>query len=176
MSLAVIWIAAGRAGRRDEVLRLGEPWPTSATLLLGAVIVVAVSGALELLFYFTVGFDPFADTKWLAEGLRSPLWWGAVIVAVVLAPLWEELAFRGFLLSALAKSRLGFWPGAVVVNTLWTLLHWGYSAPGIASVFLAGLLLSWLLWRTNSIWPAVAAHAVANAVAVTITYLFAPVT
>ena len=66
------------------------------------------------------------------------------LIAVVLAPLWEELTFRGFLLSALANTRIGFWGGAIVANILWTSLHATYSWAGVASVFLAGLILSWL--------------------------------
>ena len=98
-----------------------------------------------------------------------------MIVALVLAPVWEELAFRGFLQSALAKSRLGFWPAALVSNTIWTALHFGYSAAGLASVFLAGLMLFWLVWRTGSVRIAIVAHMVANAFALAFTYFFAPV-
>ena len=93
----------------------------------------------------------------------------------MLAPLWEEFTFRGFLLSALARSPLGFWGGAVVSNGLWTTLHATYSWAGLVSVFLAGLILSWLVWRTGSIKPALVAHGLGNLVALAVTYAFAPV-
>ena len=175
ISLAVVWWAAGRGGLRRDVLRLGAPKPGWGACVLAGLLVVAASGALELAMYLAVGFDPFADAKWLTEGLRSPLWWGTVLVAIVLAPLWEELAFRGFLLSALAQSRLGFAGGALIANMLWTLLHLGYSYPGLASVFVAGLLMAWLMWRTGSMRTVVVAHAVANASSLAFTYSFAPV-
>ena len=120
--------------------------------------------------YVTTTFDIFADSKWLREGLQSPYWWGTMIIGVFFAPLWEELAFRGFLLSALAKTRLGYWGGGLISNALWTIIHWGYSWQGLASVFTAGLVLTWIMRRTGSIWAAIVAHAVANICALSIAY------
>jgi hypothetical protein len=174
LSLAIVWLAAGRDGRRGEVLRLGVPQPGWGVSLLAGAIVVAATGALELFMAKGLGLDLFADTKWLAEGLRSELWWGTALIAIVLAPIWEELTFRGFLLSALARTRLGYWPGAVISSGLWTLLHWGYSYPGLVSVFAAGLVLSWLMWRWGSMRAVVVAHGFANAVALVFAYIFAP--
>jgi membrane protease YdiL (CAAX protease family) len=59
-------------------------------------------------------------------------------------------------------------------NVLWTALH-AYSWAGVASVFLAGVILSWLVWRTGSIKPAIVAHAVGNLFALGFTYVFATV-
>ena len=42
------------------------------------------------------------------------------------------------------------------------MLHWGYSAAGMAEVFLIGLYFSWLLWRTGSLFPALVCHALYN--------------
>jgi hypothetical protein len=173
LSLAVVWGAAGRARMRAQVLQL-ERSPELATCLAGGVVVITLTGLVELALYLSIGYDPLADARWLADGLRSPLWWGVAVMAVVVAPLWEEMTFRGFLLSSLAQGRLGFWPGALVANGLWTLLHWSYSPPGLASVFVAGLALSWLLRRTGSLWVAIGAHALANTAALAFTYLFAP--
>jgi CAAX protease family protein len=174
VSFGVIWLAAGRNGKRREVLRFLDPKPGWGLAAAAAFLVIAATTTLELLLYFAIGFDIFADAKWLLEGLRGPYWWAVVLVAVVLAPLWEEAAFRGFLLSALASTRLGFWPAAVVSSGLWTLLHWGYSYFGLASVFLAGLCLSWIMWRWGSLRAVVVAHAIANAVAISFATLFAP--
>jgi membrane protease YdiL (CAAX protease family) len=174
ISLAVVWLAAGRAGLRRETLRLAGLQPGWGTSLLAGFVLIALSGALEFIMYRLFAIDLFGDTKWLSEGLRSPLWWGTALIATVVAPVWEELTFRGFLLSALAQSRLGFWGGALLSDTLWTALHWGYSGAGLASVFAAGLMLSWLVWRTGAIRIAIVAHAAANVAALLFTFLFAP--
>jgi hypothetical protein len=169
-SLAIVWLAAGYKGRRREVLQLAQPSPRLATLLHAGLVLVLATAALELLLYLTTRFDIFVDTEWLREGLASPYWWGTVLIAVVLAPLWEEVAFRGFLLSALAPTKVGFWGGATISNTLWTLLHWGYQWQGLVSVFFCGMVLSWILKRTGSLWAPIAAHALANVAALAFAY------
>jgi uncharacterized protein len=169
-SIAIVWMLAGRANMRQQVLQLLPPKATLATGLVGGLLVVALTGVIELILYQLLKFDYRADTQMIADGLKSPMWWGTVLMAVVFAPLWEELTFRGFLLSALAKTRLGFWPAALVCNALWTSLHAQYSLAGIVSVFTAGLVLSWLVWRTGSIRAPIIAHGVANLFAVGFAY------
>lgn len=93
---------------------------------------------------------------------RAPLWLAFVALAIG-APLSEELLFRGYLLHRLKQTRLGFWGAAVVANTGWALLHFNYSWLGLADVFLAGLLFSWALLRTGSIWVPISFHALYNA-------------
>ncbi len=174
LSLAIVWIAAGWRGGRTQTLRLGSPqtgWFEAAGL--GLLLIVLI-GPIEILLYRIAGIGLFTDGRWLLEGLRSPVWLGIVIAAVVLAPLWEEITFRGFLLSALAKGPLGFWPAAVISSLIWTFLHWGYSWPGLTSVFMAGIGLSWIMKRTGSMRAVVVAHSVINAFSLSVIYLFAP--
>lgn len=173
-SLGIIWAAAGWKGARREALRLNAPqtgWLAAAAY--GLMLIVLI-GPIELLLYHLAEIPLFTDGRWILDGLQSPNWWAVILAAVILAPLWEELTFRGFLLSALAKSRLGFWPAALISSGLWTVLHLGYSWPGLASVFLAGIGLSWVMQRTGSMRAVVVAHAVINAFALTTISLFAP--
>jgi len=172
VSLAIIWLAAGYRGMRREALQLSRSWPPLSTLLAGGLVLIVAAAALEFAMFKLSRFDILADTEWLRRGLNSDIWWATIIIAVVLAPLWEELAFRGFLLSALAKTRLGFWGAGLVCNIMWSLLHWGYSWQGLASVFLSGIVLTWILWRTGTIRAPIIAHAMANAAAVAFAYLY----
>ena len=174
MSLILVWFCAGKGGRRREVLRLTGERFTIGFYVVAAIILLLVTGLLELLLYKTFDVDIFADTAFLRDGLTSPAAAGTVVIAVILAPLWEELTFRGFLVSALSKSRLGFWGAALIANVLWTSLHASYSWAGVTSVFVAGLILSWLVWRTGDIKPAIVTHAAGNAFALAFTYGFAP--
>lgn len=173
-SLILVWAFAGKGRQRPAVLSMTGETFTLGFYAAAAVLLLAATSLLELLLYGWLGNDIFTDTAWLREGLYSPAAIGTFVIAVVLAPLWEELTFRGFLLSALAKTRIGFWGGAMVSNTLWSALHATYSWAGMSSVFLAGLILSWLVWRTGSIKPALVVHAIGNLFALAFTYGFAP--
>jgi len=174
LSLILVWMIAGSGGQRAAVLRLTGESFSFAFYATAALLLILITGVLEFILYKSFAIDIFADTAWLREGLTSPTALGTFVIAVILAPLWEEFAFRGFLLSALAKTRLGFWGAAVIANVLWTSLHGTYSWAGLVSVFVAGLILSWLVWRTGSIKPAIVTHAIGNLFALAFTYGFAP--
>ncbi|MDP1907023.1 MAG: CPBP family intramembrane metalloprotease, partial [Hyphomicrobium sp.] len=88
----------------------------------------------------------------------------ALIAIGIGAPLSEELLFRGFLFSGLAKSRLGLVGTSILTAVLWTALHAGYSIFGLIEVLAIGLYFSWLLVRTGSLWVPMFCHAVYNTV------------
>jgi membrane protease YdiL (CAAX protease family) len=86
-----------------------------------------------------------------------------VIGACVLAPLFEETFFRGFLFQGLASWRGAFW-GAVISSALWSAGHLEPAA--FVPLFVGGLLLAWVFRRNGSIWTNIATHAAINALAV----------
>jgi membrane protease YdiL (CAAX protease family) len=160
--VALTLFASSRfGGRPREVLALDRVpggWRTYAGALLGLVALQLLLSGVQRSFGHDMGTDlrPFVD---LVRGPDGPL--VAAVVAVG-APLSEELVFRGFLLSALARTSLGFWGAALLANLPWTALHWGYSTVGLLEVFLIGLFFSWLLWRTGSLRVPILCHAVFN--------------
>ena len=81
------------------------------------------------------------------------------LVASLLAPLAEEVAFRGYVLSAL-RTRLPARAAVVGSAVLFAAMH--LDPVRFPAVLVLGLYLGWLAWRSGSIWPAVAAHAVNN--------------
>jgi uncharacterized protein len=101
------------------------------------------------------------------EALGSAHWQLAlgVFALVVLAPLGEELLFRGLLLRALVR-RVRFWPAALISSVAFAAAHadayllW----PRAIALVLTGLALAWL-YRWRGYWAAVVAHASVNAVA-----------
>jgi CAAX protease family protein len=152
-------------GRARDVLALrpplGPPLAYPKAVLLMAALQVVVS-AVQYGFFPQ---DMYADLRPIVQ-LFGEQWVLALLVVGVGAPLSEELLFRGFLLSALARSRLGFAGAALVTTTLWTALHAGYSLAGIVEVFTIGLFFSWLLWRTGSLRVPIFCHALYNSLIV----------
>lgn len=153
-------------GRIRDVLALRPPsggWRTYGGAIAAlAALQFAVSGVQ----YMTNSGDLYVDLRPFVELVRGPDWVLAAAVIGIGAPLSEELLFRGFLLSALAKSRLGFWGAALIATALWTSLHVGYTAVGILEVSIIGLFFSWLLWRTGSLRVAIFCHALYNSLIV----------
>lgn len=148
-------------GHVRDVLALRAPAGQPAVYLKALLLMVLLQVVVSLVQYGLFRQDMYADLRPVVR-LFGEQWLVALLVVGVGAPLSEELLFRGFLLSALAASRVGFFHGAVITTALWTVLHAGYSLAGIAEVFLIGLYFSWLLWRTGSLWVAIVCHALYN--------------
>jgi len=89
----------------------------------------------------------------------------ACAVICVVAPICEEILFRGFIYRALRNWR-GPWPAAVITGILFGLVH-GASAPAIDLLPLAvfGVMLSALYEWTGSLYPCIALHALNNSLA-----------
>lgn len=160
--VALTVVMAGVA--RGHGLTLGWQPPIGRTSwmqpLIITVAVSAVTTAIAFSFFADIVAGDLAPIRKMIDA--APLWLAFIALAIG-APLSEELLFRGYLLHRLMQTRIGFVGGAVIANIGWTLLHVGYSWLSLADVFLAGLLFSWALWRTRSIWVPIAFHALYNA-------------
>ena len=124
----------------------------------------------------------FAIIYWLA-GIRLPAergidfaaWqsWLYLVALIVLAPLAEEIAFRGWLLSGLDA----LWSSpalAIVISALfWALIHLSQGGAKTIALVPVGLLLGWLRHRSGSLLPGLAGHVTMNAMGLTIMILMA---
>jgi len=86
-----------------------------------------------------------------------------ILVAVVLAPLFEEIVFRGFLFRGLANSFGWVW-GALVSAGLFGIAHLQLDV--FLPLAALGFFLAWSYRRTGSLWAPITMHAVFNAIAV----------
>ncbi len=88
--------------------------------------------------------------------------WGYFVVGL-LAPLSEELVFRGAILRALLQWRPNPWVGICISALLFAMIH--LNPAQMPHAFMIGLLLGWMYYRTDSIVPGVVYHWVNNTVA-----------
>jgi CAAX protease family protein len=168
-AMMALGLAISRAyGPLPQVLALIRPLAqparflrTTVTTLAATTAIMAVYSAVAYLLFPGAVLQDLAVFQRLLSGV--PIWL-PIIVLIIGAPLSEELVFRGLLLGRLRQTRLGF-AGATLISTLsWTFLHLSYTLVGLVDVFLAGLLFSWSLWRTQTLWVPIAFHALYNAI------------
>ena len=89
--------------------------------------------------------------------------WGYLAIGL-LAPLSEEVVFRGAILKSLLRvQRLPVWGAIAISAVLFALVH--LNPAQMPHAFLVGLLLGWMYWRTGSILPGMAYHWANNSVA-----------
>jgi len=90
-------------------------------------------------------------------------YWGYLAIGL-LAPLAEEMVFRGAILRTLLEWNNRQPVGPIMISAaLFSLIHMNPAQMPYA--FLAGLLLGWMYWRTGSILPGMAYHWANNSVA-----------
>lgn len=85
------------------------------------------------------------------------------LVVGLLAPLAEEMVFRGAVLRSLLRWKQNPWVGIVISALLFAVIH--MNPAQMPHAFLIGILLGWLYYRTDSIVPGVVYHWVNNTVA-----------
>lgn len=89
--------------------------------------------------------------------------WGYFTIGL-LAPLSEEIVFRGAILRSMLRSpQLTPWVAISISAVFFALIH--MNPAQMPHAFLIGLLLGWMYWRTGSILPGVAYHWANNSVA-----------
>lgn len=126
-----------------------------------------------------VGLDPGADessnTQIVSDAADGPAFIIIFIAAVVMAPIAEELFFRGLCLRAIEK-RFGTAAGVLGSTFLFTLPH--FTNPSLAGttvlfavISTVGLVLGILTVKTGRLGAAVIAHAAFNGIGVAVTVL-----
>ena len=85
--------------------------------------------------------------------------YATLLVAVFVAPICEEIFFRGFVFSGLRQAMPLGW--AIFLSAL--LFAVAHADPGsFAVLFIIGLALAFLRWRTRSLWHGIALHLLNN--------------
>ncbi|HKC05801.1 MAG TPA: CPBP family intramembrane glutamic endopeptidase, partial [Methylomirabilota bacterium] len=162
---------AGRS--RRERLRL-LPGRASARVIVAMIVgILALSQALESLAIL-LGVGPGANLDWIAGALAGATP-GALLLAVIviggLAPVGEELFFRGFMLTRLRR----VWsagPAILLTAIAFGVIHgeWvhGVLATGI------GIYLGLVTERSGSVVPAVICHVANNTASVLLSAAIGP--
>ncbi len=91
--------------------------------------------------------------------------------AIVIAPVGEEICFRGFLFKAL-KRHGGFWPAAIASGLLFGAIHSSLAQMLPLTIF--GIAQCIAYERARSLWLPMAVHAIFNTVSLITTYFFFP--
>lgn len=143
----------------------------------------AARAIAQIGFYLFASF--LANGVWAAFlsrfGLRAqpnilPFFGGGItglalawFAAGVVAPLVEEIFFRGFVFAALNRY-FGTWRAVLGSAAIFAVAH--FTPTAVAPLFVLGLFLAALYAQTGSIWPSVLMHGMVNTLAVFALFAF----
>jgi hypothetical protein len=172
---AIVYVL-GRAGVacRDGLAGFGLGWRRAAGGRGGLVRVG--------LFIVPATLATLVATKLICDALKIPtpeiahdvlvhlakappgIRWGLAVVAIVGAPVYEELIFRGMLQTALQQSRIVpyRWPAIIFTAAGFAVIH-GPPYQTWPGLFVLALGLGYVYERTGSLWYPMVIHALFNA-------------
>jgi len=143
-------------------------WPVSAgwgrcALAVPAVVAVGLLGEWGV----SLATDSLSLSSHWTEWFDSDLVWGtgpvlavSLLEYVIIAPVFEEIAFRGLLFATLRRM-FGWGASALISGAIFAIAH-GYGVVGFVSVFWSGLVWAWAYEKTGSLLPGMAAHMLNN--------------
>ncbi|HYG06771.1 MAG TPA: CPBP family intramembrane glutamic endopeptidase [Stenotrophomonas sp.] len=169
---------AGRAERQQAWAALRQPgtWGLAMLVAVGVFCFSTATGMLA----DQLQIKPVPTNLSLMSDLLSQWPLSAVLFAVVLAPAYEELLFRRVLFGRLLAAGRP-WLGMLLSSLAFALLHEipGLSGNGVLAICqlwlvygTMGAAFAWLYWRTGSLWAAIIAHGLNNAIALAALYWF----
>ncbi len=93
-----------------------------------------------------------------------------IICIAGLAAVGEELLFRGVAQRLFIKLFKRAWPGIIITAFLFSALHLQFY--GFFPRFVLGILLGVIYWYSGSLWTAILAHFVYDALLITVAYFY----
>jgi membrane protease YdiL (CAAX protease family) len=153
---------------------LGLRWPAWPKVVFIAPASVfgmwLIFGVLQACGYMqwmeSLGAETMQESVKLLQTTDDPaVLWLMALAAVLVAPLCEELLFRGYLYPV-AKKFTGPWLAACSSALFFAAAHGNLSA--LLPLFLFGLLLVWIYEKTGSLWAPIAVHFCFNGATVTV--------
>lgn len=173
--LPVLWVKM-RYGSEKSALGLTMGlWGNWRTIAAGILSSVACALLSSLLINGTITFPTLTEDHVIAI-LTAPISLKGIPL-FILAPIAEEIYFRGLLYGYLVK-RLGELPGLVIQAILFSSIHFylfkGFEAGKfvafLISAFAIGIILGLLYRLSRSLYPPMLFHGVYNYLAAVITY------
>lgn len=164
-NLGVLWVVARRKQNPD--LGFNVETRDLGYIFLGLVLQVAMATILIPLsnLLFPDGRPPQDVAEVIAGADSLPLQLGLLLAAVVLAPITEELMFRGVLLRSLEPrgKRLAMVVSSLVFAAVHAVglddeMFWQSALVVLPPIFILGLLLARLTQRSGRLGPAIFLH------------------
>lgn len=134
-------------------------------LLVSLVFIFAAMYVLNLLIE-QAGIPNTMEETFLAMS-RNPF---GVLSIALLAPILEELLFRGAVEGYLLRVSNNPWYAIIVSSLIFGVVH--MNPAQIPFAFMLGMVFGWLYWRTGSLMPGIVGHVFNNSVATVNMLLF----
>jgi membrane protease YdiL (CAAX protease family) len=158
--LAVVLLLS--RGIAPQALGLQRPasWQRAAGWIVAGLVAIWVIGAILNIFLKAGEEQGLVPDSW--DSSRAAPFVANFVVVAAVAPVVEELTYRGLGFAALRDAR-GATAAVVLTALAFGLAHGLVVALPVLTTF--GVILAWLRWKTESLYPTIILHAVFNGAA-----------
>lgn len=163
--LLVPWLYIRKKGYKLKALLRFKAVPAHIlfySFILGLALIV-LTDEIDRLIEIVI---PIPDIiKEMMKPLEFHSFWDGLLIllgTVVVASVGEEAMFRGFLQSTLEQKTEAH-RAVIMTSVSWAVIHMNpYWA---IEIFVMGIFLGYVAWRTKSLWPSILIHGMNNLVA-----------
>ncbi len=131
-------------------------WIAPAAVFSMWILLGGLSAGGYMQWIESLGVDSMQDSVKLLQETKDPVVLALMaFVAVIAAPVCEEIVFRGYVYPA-AKKFVGPWIAGVCSALVFSAAHGSLVA--LLPIFILGALLAFIYEKTGSIWSTIAVH------------------
>ena len=149
-------------------LRKVSPFIIGNTILFGSGILI-LSDELDRLIQVLIPAPDYIHN--MSNLMRPETITGFIIfiiAVVVVAPIGEEILFRGFLQQFLEQYWKDSTKAVLITSLFFALIH--LNPYWIIQIYFLGLILGFLAWRTRSVVPSLILHGLNNSMAIILSF------
>jgi len=164
--LILIWNSMG-LDHASSLFKIDTAWLVIAWLILIVMSIDLVINSSVFALIEISGMEFEEESYWVdPESVNNAIIYSlAVVNLVILAPILEEVIFRGYVLDT-CRGFLQEREAVIISSCIFGLIHYSYGPIGIVLISLGGGLYAWIRLRTNSLIPAIICHSIWNGISV----------
>lgn len=144
-----------RSSKGTRLLKFGLAKLDFVIILWGTIIVLATGVVIEPL----LNLFPETYLDRLGNIMAAGGW--MMFTSIVIAPIMEEILFRGILQDALMR-KYGVFVGILIASAVFGIVH--IIPQQVVNAFMIGIVLGYIYYRTGALLPVILIHCINNAI------------
>lgn len=169
ITLGLCWMIATRRGKVPFGVALGWKWEGFSLPAKIVYVFSVIAGVFVFLFFISLVLPPPEETAFdkllkISPSVRISV----AIMAVLSAPIVEEVVYRGIVFGGLVK-KIGRVATVIVVTMLFAGVHFPQyleSIQGLVGLTFLSLVITTVRAQTRSIFPCIVIHLIYNSIGV----------
>lgn len=144
-----------RSPKGTRLLKFGLAKLDFVIILWGTIMVLATGVVIEPL----LNLFPETYLDRLGNIMAAGGW--MMFTSIVIAPIMEEILFRGILQDALMR-KYGVFVGILIASSVFGIVH--IIPQQVVNAFMIGIVLGYIYYRTGALLPVILIHCINNAI------------